>query len=59
MTESVEMVKCPSCDVKIRAGDVHAQKAHMELNHPDVIARRLQDAGFRQQPDGSWLDTLC
>lgn len=28
----------------------------MKAEHPEVIAKRLTDAGFEKQPDGSWLD---
>lgn len=53
------MIKCPGCEVRLPQADIDAQKAHMEAEHPDLIAERLTDAGFEEQDDGTWRDTLA
>ncbi len=40
---SCELIKCPACNIKLPKKDLHAQIAHMEEHHPDVIAERLRD----------------
>lgn len=54
-----EMEKCPECDMELPTDDLWAQVAHMEATHPGVIKQRLKDAGFEEQPDGSWEDLLA
>ena len=48
--------KCPYCEH--RAPDAHAEVAHMEAEHPEVIHARLEVAGFAFG-DGRWIDTLA
>lgn len=36
-------VKCPGCPLKLPTGDLAAQKAHMEADHPGIIAARLAE----------------
>ncbi len=47
-------IKCPSCDLQIDEEDLHAQRAHMEKQHPEVIRARLVREGLwdhdRNQP---------
>ena len=40
------MVKCPGCGHELPEEDVHAQIAHMESRHPDIIADRLRREGL-------------
>lgn len=42
VTASSELIECPGCDVRLPKDDLHAQIAHMEEHHPDVIAERLR-----------------
>lgn len=44
--ESLALATCPGCGVTARAEDGWAQKAHMEAEHPEIVERRLVDAGF-------------
>jgi len=37
-----EMIKCPECDLKLPKDDTDAQVAHMNANHPGLIAERLK-----------------
>jgi hypothetical protein len=53
-----ELVKCPGCDLQLPAGALNTQRRHMESEHPELIAKRLEDAGFEQLPGGGWRDTL-
>lgn len=39
-----KLIKCPGCDVKLPERDLHAQIAHMDKYHPDIIAARRYDA---------------
>ena len=53
------LIDCPApnCDVKHQEEDLWAQKEHMDGCHPEIIAQRLTDAGFRQDPrTGRWID---
>lgn len=50
--------KCPGCDLRLAPDDLRTQVAHMEKEHPEIVAERLEEAGFEQQPDGSWVDNL-
>lgn len=43
---AAEMDACPGCGYELPAGDVWAQKAHMEDAHPEIIAERLRAAGI-------------
>jgi hypothetical protein len=52
-----KLTKCPGCDLELPEGDVRAQKEHMEEHHPEIIAERLENAGFRQEGE-EWIDTL-
>lgn len=56
--------RCPYCLFEISpelVGDPyarsHAEVAHMNEAHPDVVERRLTAAGFRRGADGDWIDT--
>lgn len=51
--------KCPGCDLKLPPDDMRAQVDHIQEFHPEIIAKRLEEAGFEQQDDGSWLDNLA
>lgn len=51
------MIKCPGCEDRLPEDDLQAQREHMEQFHPEIIAKRLEDADFRQI-DGKWVDTL-
>lgn len=57
MAQEPEMIKCPGCDVMLPENEPWAQKKHMEERHPEIIADRMVNAGFRQE-DGKWVDTL-
>lgn len=57
MPENSETIRCPGCDLELPEDDVRAQKAHLESRHPEIIAERLESAGFRQE-GGEWVDTL-
>jgi hypothetical protein len=53
------MIECPvaGCSVEVNDEDLVAQAKHMKLLHPEVIARRLEADGFRQDPvTGQWVD---
>jgi hypothetical protein len=48
--------KCPGCDVSLPFDDPHAQIIHMMQNHPEIIHKRLVDAGERPDiPYEEWL----
>ena len=52
-------IKCPDpdCTVEIDEEDGWAQKAHMDRHHPEIVAQRLRDSGFVQDPrTGQWVD---
>lgn len=55
---AAEVSHCPFCGQASPADDVWAEIRHMKAYHPEVIEARLQEAGFRQHPDGSWYDPL-
>ena len=44
--EKPRMVKCPKCPVELPAGARRAQFDHTEANHPEIIARRLEELGL-------------
>lgn len=52
-----EMSKCPGCDLELRTDNLQAQKGHMEEHHRNIVARRLESAGFEKTETG-WRDTL-
>jgi hypothetical protein len=54
-----ELEKCPGCNLMLPQDDLRLQVAHVEQAHPEIIAERLELAGFVRQPDGSWLDVLA
>ena len=35
-------ISCPGCGHKLPEDDLRAQIAHMEANHPEIIAERLR-----------------
>lgn len=51
--------KCPGCDLKLPPDALRAQVDHMQECHPEIVAKRLEAAGFEQQDDGTWLDNLA
>lgn len=38
----VRTIPCPGCGQRLPEDDLRAQIAHMEANHPDIIAKRLE-----------------
>lgn len=50
---------CPGCGLALPAWNQDAQIAHMEAEHPEIIAERLRCAGFVQDAAGEWIDTLA
>lgn len=48
-------VECPACAVTLPEADSWAQIAHMESQHPEAIAERLEAAGFKLV-NGRWID---
>lgn len=50
--------KCPYCEARVPADNLHEQKAHMEAAHPEIIEKRLREAGFVPDAAGDWTDTL-
>lgn len=58
------MRRCPYCPYEVTAEDpreaADEEVAHMNAEHPDVVAQRLTDAGFvRDERSGGWIDTLA
>jgi hypothetical protein len=53
------VIQCPVCQLQLRDDDLFAQSEHMKQNHLEVIAERLRQDGFRQEPDGTWIDLLA
>lgn len=53
----IEPSFCPICGEM--AIGLSQEGQHMESAHPGEIAKRLTDAGFEKQPDGSWFDLLA
>jgi hypothetical protein len=58
----VRMAPCPGCGLEIPEGDLSAQIAHMEANHPEIIAQRLTDLreefpDFNQESSDFELET--
>lgn len=58
--------QCPFCEYKTPEpdnGDKYTQGwqeyAHMSVEHPEIIEKRLQSAGFLRDDNGSWFDTLA
>jgi 2-iminoacetate synthase ThiH len=50
-------VRCPYCSFE--AQDAVEERAHMQAEHPEVIERRMEEAGFRRDlHTGEWVDTL-
>ena len=49
--------RCPYCGAE--AGDARAEVEHMNAEHRDVVAQRLEAAGFGRGPDGTWVDLLA
>lgn len=49
---------CPGCDLELPEEDLRAQVEHMEAEHPEIVAARLEAAGFRRDGD-RWIDTLA
>lgn len=47
---------CPYCGQVVE--NTHDEVAHMNDRHPDVVAERLRNAGFREV-DGEWVDTMA
>lgn len=45
-SEKNPMIKCPECSVEFSEGDTLAQKKHMKENHPEVVVKRLREAGM-------------
>lgn len=39
-------VACPECGFEVEEGNPWAEIAHMQTEHPDVIDRRLREAGL-------------
>jgi hypothetical protein len=58
MTDDVELIKCPGCDLQLPIGDLQTQAAHMQAEHPEVIEGRLERAGFERDDKGEWQDML-
>jgi hypothetical protein len=48
---------CPYCD--LLAYTTREEVAHMNACHRDILAERLADAGFVEDADGRWIDTLA
>ena len=44
------MIRCPGCRLELPAGDLAAQVAHMEVEHPEIIAGRLEEIGEIYEP---------
>jgi len=44
--EKPRMVKCPECSLELPENAQRAQIEHMESEHPEVIARRLEKIGM-------------
>jgi len=42
------MSRCPYCNIEVPDDDVHAEVVHMERAHPEIIQKRLQDAGINE-----------
>lgn len=51
--------KCPGCGLRLSGHDLDAQTRHMQEKHPEIIERRLTDAGFVRGEDGRWVDTMA
>lgn len=50
--------QCPGCDLRLPEADLAGQVAHMNEAHPEIVAERLEAAGFEH--DGtSWVDMLA
>ena len=39
-----KMIKCPGCDLMLPEDDTKAQVAHMDEFHPDIVAKRREEA---------------
>jgi hypothetical protein len=47
---------CPYCEAVVL--NTNEEVEHMNKHHPEVIAQRLSEAGFHQNPvTGEWIDT--
>ena len=51
------MTLCPYCGVD--APSAEAEVAHMNAEHPEIVARRLREAGFVWDEQRGWTDTLA
>lgn len=51
------MAECPVCGFVANTPD--EEIAHMNAEHPEVIEKRMIDAGFQKGPDGEWVDALA
>lgn len=62
MSEQIHLVACPFCDAFVRSDDWRdqgfAEREHMEREHPEIIERRLREAGFERDESGAWVDML-
>jgi hypothetical protein len=52
------MIQCPVCDMELPEDDIPEQLEHLKKRHPEILAERLEKAGFRQV-DGAWIDMLA
>lgn len=57
MPPTPKTIRCPGCGLELPEDDLIAQKEHMEKHHPEIIADRLEKAGFRREGD-EWVDQL-
>lgn len=55
-SELTMVEKCPGCDLYLPTEDHAIQQYHMETNHPEIIKKRLESAGFIYV-DGRLIDT--
>ncbi|OGE83731.1 MAG: hypothetical protein A3B23_02055 [Candidatus Colwellbacteria bacterium RIFCSPLOWO2_01_FULL_48_10] len=37
------VVKCPGCPLELSENDMAAQRAHMDTQHPEIVAKRLAE----------------
>jgi hypothetical protein len=50
--------KCPGCDLRLGGHNLDAQIRHMQEAHPEIVEKRLVDAGFVKR-GGEWVDRLA
>lgn len=53
-----ETEACPECGLELPAEPLYPQVDHMTTQHPEVVQKRLEDAGF-ELVEGDWVDRLC